>query len=350
MRILHVLPTFDPGGAERMVLDLATAQRSSGHEVAVASSGGAWRSRLDGVEHLTVPAFAALPVKLPAALREMRRILSSTRPDLVHAHVAGLGAAARLVSPRLGVVVTVHGLDPHEYDRAARILRWARLPAVAVSDVVASELQERGVRPPRLHRILNGASLHPADDSRVERLAARLEVGRDRPLLVGIGRLVAPKDWPTLVRAAALLGDVDLVIAGDGPVRDDLARLGRELGVRLHLPGFVDDVEALLQLSTVMVATSVREGASIAVLEAISLGTACVVTPVCTHDDLARSGAVVVVPAGAPEAVAEAIRPLLRDPDELEALRSRAREAADRYSVSRMVAEYEALVAAVANR
>ena len=204
------------------------------------------------------------------------------------------------------------------------------------------------MRGSHLHHIFNGATLQPASEERIAQMAAQLGITGERPLLVGIGRMVPAKDFPTLVRTAALLDDVDLVIAGEGPERPKLEELGKELGVRLQLPGLIDDIPALLQLATVMVATSTVEGASIAVLEAVSLGIACVVTPVCTHEELTERGAVVVVPAGAAIPFARALRPLLDDPESLQSLRDRCASIAQRFSITRMVEEYETLDTLVA--
>ena len=348
MRILHLLPAFHAGGAERMVLEFVRVQHERGHEVTVASAGGSWVERLEGAEHVTVPAFGTLLGNPVAAAIAMRRLVNSAQPQLIHAHIAGLGAIARVVAPLTTVFVTLHGLLAPDYDRAARLLRVCRVHTVAVSQVVEDELRDRGLRGHRLHHIYNGATLQHADEQRIAQLAARLGISRERQVLVGVGRLVAAKDFPTLVRTAALLGDVDLVIAGEGPERENLEKLAEELGVRLHLPGVLDDVPALLQLATVVVATSIVEGASIAVLEAVSLGVACVVTPVCTHEELVAAGAVVVVPPGEPERFADALRPLLDSTEALQSLRGRSAAIAHRFSVTRMVEEYESLGARLA--
>lgn len=343
MRILHLLPAFHAGGAERMVIDFVREQHARGHEVTVASAGGGWVDRLEGADHVTVEVFDDLLRRPLAATLALRRLVRSARPDLVHAHVAGLGALVRLVAPRAAVLVTVHGLLAADYDRTVRLLRLARLHTVAVSRVVEDELRERGMHGERLHTIANGATLEPASDRRVADLAARLGLSGERPVLVGMGRLVPAKGFPTTVRAAALLGDVDLVIAGEGPERRPLEQLAAQLGVDLRLPGVIDDVPALLQLATVLVAASTVEGASIVVLEAVSLGVGCVVTPVCTHQELVEADAVLVVPPGDPDAFAEALRPLLEDPDALRGLRERSAAIAHRFSLTRMVEDYETL-------
>jgi glycosyltransferase involved in cell wall biosynthesis len=348
MHILHLLPTFHAGGAERMVLEFVREQLARGHEVTVASAGGSWVERLEGVEHVLVPAFGVLLRRPFAATHAMSRLVRRVRPQVIHAHVAGLGAIARVVAPRTTVLVTVHGLVAPDYDRAVQLLRVSRVHTVAVSQVVEDELRERGLRGGRLHNISNGATLQPAGEQRIAELATQLGISGAHPVLVGMGRLVPAKDFPTMVRAAALLDDVDLVIAGEGPEREHLEKLAAELGVRLQLPGVIDDVAALLQLATVLVATSTVEGASIAVLEAVSLGVACVVTPVCTHGELVEARAVVVVPPGHPHEFADALRPLLDSPEALQSLRDRSAAIAHRFSVTKMVEEYELLSARLA--
>ena len=80
----------------------------------------------------------------------------------------------------------------------------------------------------------------------------------------------------------------------------------------------------------------------------MSLGVACVVTPVCTHEELTERGGVVVVPSGAAIPFARALHPLLDDPAKLAALRERCASIAQRFSITRMVEEYETLGAQLA--
>ena len=115
--------------------------------------------------------------------------------------------------------------------------------------------------------------------------------------MLAVGRLVPIKGHDRLLRACARLDgpaaggaapDVDVVILGDGPERERLARLAAALGVRLRLPGFVarGEVARWLRAADVYVQPSIRlangraEGAPLATAEARAVG-----LPVIVHSD-----------------------------------------------------------------
>jgi glycosyltransferase involved in cell wall biosynthesis len=123
----------------------------------------------------------------------------------------------------------------------------------------------------------------------------RQELGLRRPTVLAIGRLVPIKGHDRLLRACARLDStaggaaapvvdavdaIDVVILGDGPERERLARLAAELGVSLRLPGFVPrgDVARWLRAADVYVQPSIRlgngrgEGAPLATAEARAVG------------------------------------------------------------------------------
>ncbi|MFZ4519238.1 MAG: glycosyltransferase family 4 protein [Microthrixaceae bacterium] len=113
------------------------------------------------------------------------------------------------------------------------------------------------------------------------------------PRVVAVGRLAPVKDFPRLVklmhRARARVPDLELVIVGEGYVRDDLAALVSELdaGDWVRLAGHVSDDELIeLYRSAWMVAsTSTREGWGMTLTEAAATGTPAVVTDIAGHAD-----------------------------------------------------------------
>jgi len=181
-------------------------------------------------------------------------------------------------------------------------------------------------------------------------LSQRLGVGL-RPLVVGVGRLVAQKDWPLFVAAAGLLpepsaGTADLrsdplfVVAGDGPLRAELVRLARQDGDRVRFLGQVDDIAALVGLATCVVFTSRWEGLPLALLEALSLGVPVVTTAVDGVPEAAGSGAALLVPPGDPLAVSAALARVLTDHGLAAQLGRRALAAAQLWRPERMLASY----------
>ncbi|TCS62610.1 glycosyltransferase [Varunaivibrio sulfuroxidans] len=96
-----------------------------------------------------------------------------------------------------------------------------------------------------------------------------LGVPAGAPLVFGLGRLHENKAFDVLIRAVARLDGVHLVIGGEGPLRGELEKLARDLGVagRVHMPGWRDDVAALLAAADVFVCSSRHEPLGNVVIE-----------------------------------------------------------------------------------
>jgi glycosyltransferase involved in cell wall biosynthesis len=165
-----------------------------------------------------------------------------------------------------------------------------------------------------------------------------------------IARFHPVKDHAMLLRAfgriAAELPDVDLVLAGDGELRATLEQQARDLGLasRVLFLGVRDDVPDLLRATDVFALTSVSEGASITLLEAMASGVPSVVTGVGGNVELVRDGQDgLLVPRGDDAAAASALRAILSDPARAAALGASARQRAlDRYQLDRTIERHYA--------
>src|SRR5437773_2132665 len=124
MRLLQVIPAFHPGGAERIVLQLATDAVTRGDEVMVAAwnpPSESWVPKLEpaGIQYAAMP----LPGRRPNRdtlrwVSSLTLLLRRFRPDIVHAHNVQATMAARLAmvvgGMRLPFLTTVHGLAPSD--------------------------------------------------------------------------------------------------------------------------------------------------------------------------------------------------------------------------------------------
>ena len=130
---------------------------------------------------------------------------------------------------------------------------------------LAAGLDARTCRPDRSVVIHNAVDVSAAPRSRHDRAV---------PRLIAVGRLKAPKDFLTLVRALATLPDraFEALIVGDGPDREEVAAEIRRLGLeeRVQLAGERSDVPELLAGSDVFVLSSRSEGLPVSVLEAMA--------------------------------------------------------------------------------
>ena len=108
---------------------------------------------------------------------------------------------------------------------------------------------------------------------------APLPAGLPSAYWLGLGRLVEPKGFHLLLDAYALAlrsaALPDLVIAGDGPLRDALTAQARRLGIapRVHFTGFLSNPYPLLRHAQLFILSSVQEGMPTVLIEALALGT-----------------------------------------------------------------------------
>jgi glycosyltransferase involved in cell wall biosynthesis len=118
------------------------------------------------------------------------------------------------------------------------------------------------------------------------------------PLVVSVSRLMAPKRFDRVIRAAAQVRaqrpDLELIIVGKGEERERLEALIRELDADswITLAGYVDDDElvALYQRAWVLTNASIAEGWGMSITEAAACGTPAVVTDIAGHRDAVDAG------------------------------------------------------------
>jgi glycosyltransferase involved in cell wall biosynthesis len=143
---------------------------------------------------------------------------------------------------------------------------------------------------------------------------------RQPPVVLGVGRLTAQKDFPNLIRAFALLRkttDARLVILGDGEDRPSLERLVLELKLSecVSIPGVVSNPYAYMRRASLFVLSSAWEALPTVLIEAMACGCPVVSTD-CPNGpaeilDNGRLGR--LVPVGDVEALARAMKTSLAE-------------------------------------
>lgn len=193
---------------------------------------------------------------------------------------------------------------------------------VAVSKKMYYASLREGVYPERIVTILNGIKALPIENQ--SRLEGRKEAGMDvdTPLLISVGRLVYAKAHEVIIASMpAVLKEfpnVKLEIVGDGPLRADLqAQIEKlDLSESVKLAGQSDHVACHLAAADIFILSSRSEGLPIALLEAMSAGLPCIATQVEGVDEVLVEGEHgLTVPVENPEALAQAILQLLRNPE-----------------------------------
>ena len=306
----------------------------------------------------------------PGAQRELRESLERLRPHLVHASLTLSPLDFRLpdLCQQLGLplVATFHppfdaalrnlssGTQQLTYQLYAPFLaRYDRV--VVFSDLQADVLMRLGVPAQRLAVIPNGVdperwkpSLPAAEAPELLELRQRFH---GRRVFLYMGRIATEKNVEALLRAWRLVQPegCTLVVVGDGPVRQALMQTyGPEINV--HWWGHEPDQArrlALLQLAEVFLLPSLVEGLSLALLEAMASGTACVATDAGADGEVLEDGAGIVISTQGVTTQLRTLLPVLRDQPVLTAeLGRRARpRALERYTLDRNIDQLEQLYA-----
>jgi glycosyltransferase involved in cell wall biosynthesis len=282
VRILHVIQEMRTGGAERVVVSLTRGATDAGHDVAVASAGGELLAELEGVQHFTMPLLQRRAAVVPGAALALARALRRWRPQIVHCHNPAMGVVTSLATLRgrgCPGLVSVHGVPEEDWPATARVLRLSRLPVVACGPGVATALAEHGLQVAAT--IWNGVSPPPPPADRV-RLEREWDVEPGRPLLLAVGRLVPAKNFALAIDAVAQLDDATLVLAGEGPLREELMAHARAAGVdhRVVFAGLRRDARSVMAAADAVLVSSRSEGLPMVLLEALAAGTPVVATAV----------------------------------------------------------------------
>jgi len=365
-RVLVLIKGLGRGGAEQLLVSAAPYLDRSRFDYEVAYVLP-WKDALvDELGRQGLGTWCLGDGRRAAWPARLRSLVRAHRIDLVHAHLpyAAIGARVGLAGPgRPRLVYTEHNVwqsyKPPTY--WANLLTFSRTDHVfAVSDMVRSSIRYpaglRWLRLPPLETLYHGLDRaaiegHPAADGVREELG----IPAHAPVVGTVANFRHTKGHGYLLRAAELvrrsLPEVRFLLVGQGPleaeVRREAERLG--LGETVIFAGFREDVPRLTAAIDVFALSSVHEGLSIALMEAMALGKPPVVTRVGGLPELVedrRQG--LLVPPADPPALAAGILAVLQDPDLRsrmgEAARRRAAEFDIRTAVGRMEQVYQQLL------
>ncbi|MBN2139775.1 MAG: glycosyltransferase family 4 protein [Desulfovibrionaceae bacterium] len=363
MNIALAISRLGPGGAERVASTLANAWARAGDRVDILTLEQAGIEpffELDPLVRLHALGLAGRSAGLlSAAANNLRRVFALRRalmeigPDVVVGFVDATNVLVLLACLGLGLpVVACERTDPavHDPGRVWSLLRrtlYPRAAAVVVQTAAAARGLPSGLRA-RLE-IMPNPVLVP---SRVPGPCPHFP----RPLVMGLGRLTREKGFDLLLRAFALVAaerpDWSLALVGDGPDREGLEALRDELGLggRVLFSGWLADVGGCLAQADVFALPSRYEGFPNALCEAMALGLA-VVAADCPSGPAeivvdGRNG--LLVPAGDPEALAEALARLMDDEALRRALAAAAPEILERFGLERTLSRWNSLLGRVA--
>ena len=357
IKILHVIPKFALGGAERLLVNLLEAFDHEKLEVAAVSlyseSGTIFEKEIKekGLPVYFLNKHKGLDLRV---IPDLYHLFRSYKPDVVHTHLYVLHYAfLAMLLCRVPVRIhTVHTIAQKEVDRIGKLIHWivfrmGRVVPVSISLEVANTvrvLYGRGIRTPVIYngiptvRFVREAGLRVVKDGK-------------NVVLLNIGRFVPLKGHLLLIEAFCLSIKeypwMQLWLVGDGESRTAMEKAVSEKGLqgKISFLGIREDVPNLLAECDLFVLTSNYEGFSLTVSEAMAAGKPVVSTRVGGVPELIEDGLTgFLVPPHDSKALSQAILQLAKDINLRQKMgKAGQKKALKRFDISRTARGYEAL-------
>ncbi len=309
----------------------------------------------------------------PVLALQMAKIFRRERIDIVHSHNWPTLFHSVVAAELARVPSKVHGEHGQESKEVHHTLKalWARKilygrvgQVVAVAkDLKALLTREFGVSPEKIKVIENGVDIGKfANLPSVEEIRKNFNLPSDGPLIGSIAHLRPVKDVPTLIRAFVRVlkkhPNASLVVAGapeepGDPVHAQVERLIQEAdaGSRIFFIGQTENVPALLSALSIYVNSSLTEGMSNTILEAMAAGLPVIASDVGGNPELVvpdQTG--YLFPAQNDQTLAARILELLENPEQGHTMGKKGRaRVEERHGFKRMLTENAAMYAELAS-
>lgn len=344
MRVLQMIDSLHMvGGVQQLQVLFAQEVREKGVELTVFSMRGDQDSPLPGRLRSLGAEVTSVPGKLgdPNTARRINQLVRQGNFDVIHTHMmhsnilgglAGRAAGIPVISSIHNSLISRKRFHPLRFGLETFALRYLATIVMAVGESTA-KAHLRRLRGKEIRVIPNAVEI-PAPFSAEERQAARAELSGDssRPLLISVGRLTEQKGYASLLEAFRQVHpaypQAFLAIVGSGKLEDELQAAIEQYGLQdsVRLVGPRDDVPRLLAASDLFVSSSLWEGLPKVILEAMAAGLPLVATRVGDTPNVVQQEFGLLVSAGRPPELAEAICALLGRPERLPQMGAAARE------------------------
>jgi glycosyltransferase involved in cell wall biosynthesis len=318
-RILHVCTRFLQGGSEQRLRDIVAALADYEHHLVVGPESDVERARrqLPAAEVRCEPSLRRSldPVNDIVALRRLTRTLRQDAYVAVVTHQSKAGVLGRVAARAAGGVRAIHSLSMASFGPGYgwlesglyRFLERRLEPHTDAYAVAGADLVERfaaiGVPREKMWVIRSAARLPHGNADRAQvrkEVAGASGLSEVRPWILYLGSLEERKNVLSLpvflqqVIQLSLGSRPALMIAGDGPIKDELASLVERIGLSgdVAFAGYVDDPSELLGVVDLLVLLSRAEGLPQVLLQAAAVGTPFVATEVDGFDELLALGAI----------------------------------------------------------
>lgn len=355
-KILYVVTRTELGGAQKCVMSLVNS-RPHGYNAVVAAGTedlGHKNEYLYGsctdynIKFHQLPSLQARisPKKDFRALIEIIKLIKVLKPDIIHLHSTKAGLIGRMAAliTRTPAVFTAHGWAFTEG------VKLSRKAAAIITECISASFTKRIITVSRYDEKIANKWLIGVKNKTLtiengipDICKQRQNKNSGRIRVTMVARFAPQKDHHSLIRAVALLSDIELVLVGDGPLVDESKALVGELNIsdRVQFLGSRSDIPEILAQSDAFALISNYEGFPISTLEAMRAALPVIVTDVGGAAESVIPGITgFVVPKGDIEAIANSLITLVNDSERRKSMgRASRKHFLNKYQEKDMVAK-----------
>lgn len=321
INVCHVISSLKVGGAERQCINLVNELHAN-RKYLLSLSDNKIIGLSNHIDSDTV-SLVYLPVRIRTIFLDVFKIamfFKRNKINIVHTHMYWpnvYGVIAAYIAGVKVIVTSEHGLNPWKKWWHHLIEKYILTPVTTMricvsEDIMRNRIDKDNIPENKLRVMSNGTLVGSMPPLKSINKVAKL---------LAVGRLVAAKDYPTLISAVKLLLErgmrLELHILGDGNERELVDSLIKEndLQKNVFLEGSVSNTEQWFESSDIFVMSSIREGQPMALLEAMAKAMPIVATQAGGISETVENDieAVLVEPSN-PEALANSIAEIINNP------------------------------------
>lgn len=327
---MYLITGLYVGGAETMLKRIVTHIDKDKSDIlicTIVSGGEIYKELKDkgfNVTNLGFKGFSDIGV-----LFRLRKILKKVKPDILHCFMFHANMLGRLAAFGLDVKIISSVRAKHVGNWLFNTLDFLTQRMVDVytpnSQSTKRFMISKGINKKKIKVIQNGLEkerfVRPKVN--VKTLKESIEIRENYPILIMVANPRKQKDYPTMLKAVSIVmkkKKVHLLAVGGGTKFQDktnnFKKFAGSLGIEdyVHFLGYRDDVPKLLAISDIWVSSTLYEGQSNALLEAMSMGVPIVTTNIPENAEVVEGGKeALLMPVKKPERLAEAVLRLLND-------------------------------------
>ncbi|HEV7380779.1 MAG TPA: glycosyltransferase [Dyadobacter sp.] len=367
MLILHVINNLNKGGAERLLVDNLPLYKSAeiNVEVLQLSKQNSEPTYLELLQANGVKCHHLSSGILynPLLIFKIVSFLTKNKFDIVHVHLFPalywIAVASWFLPKKPKLIFTEHSTQNKRSKNSLlrpieRVIYGSYDHVVAISEQIRLKLNSWTQTPAKIELIRNGVNTKKFTDATSyddNYFNEFFSIQKNSVKLLMTARFSYPKDHVSLVKAVSLLPEnYYLILVGEGPNRQKVEELSRELGLsgRIVFAGFRNDVPSLMKSVDFNILSTEYEGMSGVSLEALASGTPFLGSDVAGVNDLVPDERY-LFPAGSANEIAKKIQSIMNSPGMSESMRKDGLEHARNFDISIHIRKHRALYFGIIN-